>query len=262
MDTPGIVRSLEPWLAKHRRPAWKPVVRAGDGLPTASKFSGTPWIAPESPWPKCGECKKLLPLLLQLDLSGLPKDLGSPFGSGLLQLFYCTRENCAGSGGWEPFGDDLSRVRIVHPAGPGSPAAGPKDLEPFPAKQIVDWKRIIDLPKPAEHDELGLRYTYDHKAGTTRLECKELGLDFKEVRDDGLAEAISNSELGDKLGGWPCWIQGMDYPNCPQCGKRMVLIFQLDSEDNLPFMFGDVGCGHITQCPQHKDVVAFGWACG
>jgi hypothetical protein len=38
-------------------------------------------------------------------------------------------------------------------------------------------------------------------------------------------------------------------------------VFQIDSEDNLPYMFGDVGCAHITQCPEHKEVVAFGWAC-
>ncbi|BAY43233.1 hypothetical protein SAMD00079811_08120 [Scytonema sp. HK-05] len=35
-----------------------------------------------------------------------------------------------------------------------------------------------------------------------------------------------------------------------------------DSQNNLPFMFGDVGCGHITQCKTHKTQVAFGWACG
>ena len=31
--------------------------------------------------------------------------------------------------------------------------------------------------------------------------------------------------------------------------------------DALPFVFGDMGIGHITQCPEHKAVVAFGWAC-
>ena len=41
----------------------------------------------------------------------------------------------------------------------------------------------------------------------------------------------------------------------------MDLVFQLDSEKNVPFMFGDAGVGHITQCPTHKDVVAFTWAC-
>jgi hypothetical protein len=48
------------------------------------------------------------------------------------------------------------------------------------------------------------------------------------------------------------------------CMKRDEVVkhvFQVDSEDNVPFMFGDVGCGHITRCPDHKQVVAFGWAC-
>lgn len=262
MDTPEIVKSLEPWLAKQRRPAWKPRVRDGDGAPTASKFAGTPWIGAEDPWPECGSCGKLLPLFLQLDLAKLPKELEGRFGDGLLQLFYCTRDDCQGQGGWEPFADDLSRVRIVHPSGPGIKAAGPGDLEPFPAKTIVEWKQLVDLPSTAEHEDLGLTYHYDFDAGTTRLECKELGLDFKEVRDDMLAENISNSESGDKLGGWPHWIQGPEYPSCPTCSETMVLLFQVDSEDHVPFMWGDAGCAHITQCPTHQDVVAFGWACG
>jgi hypothetical protein len=40
----------------------------------------------------------------------------------------------------------------------------------------------------------------------------------------------------------------------------MQLVFQ-HTGDALPFMFGDMGIGHITQCPEHKDVVAFGCAC-
>jgi uncharacterized protein YwqG len=76
-----------------------------------------------------------------------------------------------------------------------------------------------------------------------------------------IPEAISIAKNGDKLGGWPYWIQGAEYPDCPECGARMEVVFQLDSNNNLPFMFGDVGCGHITQCPRHKDVVTFAWAC-
>jgi hypothetical protein len=70
-----------------------------------------------------------------------------------------------------------------------------------------------------------------------------------------------NSTLGDKLASWPAWIQNVEYPNCPRCARRMAHLFQVDSEHNVPFMFGDAGCGHITQCPEHKEVVAFGWAC-
>jgi hypothetical protein len=41
----------------------------------------------------------------------------------------------------------------------------------------------------------------------------------------------------------------------------MQLVFQLDSMMNLPYMFGDSGMGRITQCKEHKEVPAFGWAC-
>jgi hypothetical protein len=41
----------------------------------------------------------------------------------------------------------------------------------------------------------------------------------------------------------------------------MQMVFQINSEGNLPYMFGDSGRGHITQCPQHKDELAFAWAC-
>src|SRR5262245_52147353 len=49
MTTDQIIERLEPWLAKHRRPAWRPVVKEGDGPATASKFCGTPWIDPDAP---------------------------------------------------------------------------------------------------------------------------------------------------------------------------------------------------------------------
>jgi len=141
MTTEDIIKKLEPWLTKHKRPAWKPVVAEGDGPVTASKFCGTPWIGPDAPWPMCGHCKKPLQLFLQLDLGDLPKELGQRFGTGLLQLFYCTRDECQGDGGWEPFSDDLSRVRVVQPIGPGIMAA-----VQHPAKRIVGWTRFFDLP--------------------------------------------------------------------------------------------------------------------
>jgi uncharacterized protein YwqG len=262
MTTDEIVRQLEPWRARHRRPAFRPITKDGDASATASKFSGTPWLGENADWPTCSNCKKPPQLFLQLNLETLPKALGQPFGAGLLQLFYCTRDECAGMGGWEPFGDDLSRIRVVQPTGPSTPSSVPSEPGYLPAKQIVGWKEITDLPHPEEHEQLGLKYIYDHKAGTVRLECESLGLAFDEIHEDGLAEKVGMSEAGDKLSGWPYWIQSIEYPACPKCTKRMALVFQLDSNDNLPFMFGDVGCGHITQCPEHKDVVAFGWACG
>jgi len=38
-------------------------------------------------------------------------------------------------------------------------------------------------------------------------------------------------------------------------------LFQLASENNLPYMFGDAGIGHLTQSPENKEELGFGWAC-
>src|SRR4051794_23429501 len=93
-------------LSSLKRKAWTPVTEKGDGPPTASKFSGTPWLAEGEAWPVCPRCAKPMALFLQLDTEALPGDLGERLGPGLLQMFYCTsRDECTtrGEGCWEPF---------------------------------------------------------------------------------------------------------------------------------------------------------------
>jgi uncharacterized protein (TIGR02996 family) len=252
-----VTTALEPWLAKHRRPAWDPIVAVGDDTVTGSKFCGTPWIGKDNPWPACKICHKPLPLFLQLDLDHLPAELGSQFGTGLLQLFYCT--SCEGVDGWDLFGKSWSCIRIVQPNGPAATTA-PHEIG-FPAKRITGWTRFLDLPDSQERAALGLSYECNVSAGTVRVECRELGLVFDEKWELGFHEDFALCARGDKLGGWPYWVQNVDYPNCPRCDRRMILVFQVGSTDNVPFMFGDSGTGHITQCPEHKEVVGFGWAC-
>src|SRR5260370_29122548 len=116
------------------------------------------------------------------------------------QCFSSINDDGAGAGGWEPLADDLSGVRLVKPAGVGDSSSVSRNTSQFPAKRIIGWKEFSDLPNGAEHEELGLKYTYDFKAGTVKLECPELGLTFENVRDDSLAEKISHSKNGDKLG--------------------------------------------------------------
>jgi uncharacterized protein YwqG len=224
MKCGDVIQTIEPWLARHRRSAWKPIVEEGDGPATVSKFCGTPWISSNAPWPDCAHCKKPLQLFLQLDLNNLPEKVGQQFGAGLLQLVYCIREECKGYGGWEPFAVDLSRVRIVEPIHPSDSASPPPD-DSFPARRIVRWERLDDLPDPQEHDELGLKYTYNFDEGTLRLECPELHFDITNRMNECPAEAIAASEIGDKLAGWPNWVQGVEYPRCPKCGKRMIQCF-------------------------------------
>jgi uncharacterized protein YwqG len=259
MDINEVLRQLEPWREKWQRPAWRPLTVSNDSAETASKFAGTPWLAKNETWPTCQQCHKPMPLFLQLNLERLPASLTDTFGTGLLQLFYCLE--C--DGGWEPF-SDVSLVRIVHPHGPAADDLPQGVVATFPPQTIIGWEEFIDYPDPQEHEELGLEYTYDFDSTPTqtRIDYPEAGLVFDHIEDDDLAEKVSRAAAGDKLCGWPQWIQGIEYPTCPQCQQRMALVFQIDSEDHLPYMFGDMGTGHITQCPTHKEVVAFAWACG
>jgi uncharacterized protein YwqG len=250
-----LIERLEPWRERWKRTAWKPITQDGESTLSASKFAGTPWLALDEPWPVCPQCLIAMPLFVQLNLASLPPALTTTFGTGLLQLFYCTQCDDA----WAPFAQS-SLVRIVQPSGASAPLLPPAGS--FPAKTIIDWQAFDDFPNVQDHRQLGLDYQYDF--GTplrTTVTCAELGLAVEVIDDDYLAESISSASPGDKLAGWPHWIQAAEYPACPRCEQQMELVFQLDSEDHLPFMFGDVGTGHITQCSEHKDVVAFGWAC-
>ncbi len=138
----------------------------------------------------------------------------------------------------------------------------------FPAADIVGWEKFADHPSGVEHDRLGLRYDYDFKPGVTKTDVQWeegsvqfTGLMCTNDADGDLASAIASAAPKDKLLGWPMWVQGVEYPACPQCKREMKYFFQLDSEDNVPHMFGDVGCGHISYCPDHPDMLAFTWAC-
>jgi uncharacterized protein YwqG len=256
MQAQEIVSLLQPWRDRQQRPAWRPIVVEGEPVTPSSKFGGLPWLAPGEAWPTCGDCGNPLSFFLQLDLADLPSALEQRFGTGVLQLFYCTE--C--DGGWEPFAAS-QLVRVVDPDAPGLAADPPGDLEVFPVQSIISWEEFTDLPAPTEHDTLGLLYDYDFEHNTVRVNCPEFGVSTEGSSDDNIAEAIALATPGDKLAGWPAWIQGVEYPSCPECEQQMRLVIQLDSDDHLPYMFGDVGTGHITQCPEHLEVVAFGWAC-
>jgi hypothetical protein len=223
------------------RKAYQPIVSPGDGPLAGSKFSGRPFLNQGEQWPVCPNCGQRMQLFVQLDLDTLPEPLRGEFGSGILQMFYCTNKNplCEmDCGAWAPFSKS-QLVRIVQPQERIEIAAAYDDTF-FPPKQIVGWQPLDDYPNWEEGEELGVMLSDEEQEA-----LGELGFPLS----------------GDKLVGWPDWVQVIEYPDCPICGEKMRLVFQIDSEDNLPHMFGDVGCGHITQCKTHKEQLAFGWAC-
>jgi uncharacterized protein YwqG len=257
-----VLRALASWLERQRQPAWRPITKRG--LAGRSQIGGMPLLPPGESWPACARCGEGRELLLQLDSRDLPT--GAPWvGTGVLQVFYCTRCDSEMEG-WAPF-SPAHVVRVLPAADLTSP---PSELPArgLPPAAITGWTAFQDLPQAEEQDRLGLELEYDLQKRTVAVRCPSLGVTFDGLDSDAqdgqgqeLAEAISTAAAGDKLGGWPHWIQGVEYPSCPRCAEPMALVFQLDSEDNLDFMFGDSGVAHVTQCPRHPDVVALAWAC-
>jgi uncharacterized protein YwqG len=229
------IDQLRPEITSHYRTAWKPVVEKGQGSPGESRFGGLPGMLEGETWPACGGCGKPMAFFVQVNLGDAP----GGFGEGLLQLFYCLRygDDCDALDFGFKSKNQLVRVIPAKHAGPCGNAALKDD---FPAKRIVRWEEFKELPQWEEFSDLGV--------------------DLSEAEEKALCDS-EFPKSGDKLGGWAAWVQGASYPKCPTCDQTMRVVFQLDSEDNVPYMWGDVGCGHITQCPDHPDVVTYEWAC-
>ena len=282
---------LKSKLSHLKRKAWKPIVQEGDGAIAASKYAGKPWLNEDEEYPTCPNCSKSMQLFLQLNLDELPQNLKSRFGSGILQFFYCTNvseieqetglygrtvEECetiiknlpenilqqwwkfvdwegdigkirlkritsceTECNGWDAF-SRYQFIRIVQPTNVSATFEIPKIEGLFEPQLIVGWSEVDDYPSL---DEL---YT--------------LGVMLDKDEEDILIDELYL--YSDKLAGWANWVQFPEYPNCPTCNQSMnQFVFQLASEDNIPYAWGDYGEGYIVQCPEHKEQVAFLWQC-
>jgi hypothetical protein len=181
-------------------------------------------------------------LFLQLDLATLPGEIAGELGAGLLQMFYCvSRHECflRGEGCREPF-SPYQLLRRISPYTGGPPSVLPKFDHVIPPRRIIGWQPVEDFPG--------------------RTEWADLGIEADEDAADAMFGLGYEPRQSDKLLGWPSWPQYVDYPRCRACGRELWLVFQLESDQNLRFMFGDDGCGHITCCPDHPEELAFQWS--
>lgn len=214
-------------------------------------------------WPRCGTCQAPLHQLLQIRARDLPKGFSGLKGDGVLQLFRCSDADCDADD-YAPFSEShLVRVVSEHDL---VAAPTPSGHAALPQRDIRSWERVDDHPSDAEHARCGIEYDRSFRPGVTLTTVRWRDVVFERIRQpntgvDELSAAISPRCLRfDKLGGWPAWSQGVEYPTCPKCGAEMRYVFQLASRDNLPIELGDLGRGHITQCAKHPAVLAFAWA--
>ena len=258
MKTSDIKSAFAKWNADHKRDAWRVLIDNANE-DSLSWFGGSPSASDDFEWPDCAQCKKQMQFFLQLDLASLPSSFDTPLTDGVLQLFYCSSDDGM-CDTWEAF-SGTHELRIVQRS--ESQTSQPAAITPFAKSVIAGWELIADAPSPAEHEDLGIEYDYDFSKNIVSVAASGYGINLRNLNLDlNVAETISESHSGDKLGGWPAWVQGPEYPSCTECNEPMSLLFQIDSNDNLDYMFGDVGCAHITQCRKHPQVLAFAWACG
>lgn len=237
-------------MSVYSRRCWFPITEHGDGDVYCSKFSGIPYLKKDEVWPVCDVCNNQMQLFFQLNFDSLPEELKVQFGSGLLQFFCCTNfSNNDACGKYDieyqnnilipPYEKAKTKcVRIIRDTSyPVKNVPFSKPKVEFEPKRIIGWESKEDTPDFSELLLLDKNY---QKAG---FENK-------------------NALFGDKLLGWPAWIQGVRYPGCPICNRKMRHLFQIDSEDNLNYMWGDAGVGYISQCETHRDEVIFRWDCG
>lgn len=227
-------------LEKYKRTAFIPITEKVERNHSCdSKIGGLPYLRHEQDWPVCPNCKKNMQLFLQLNLKELPKKKAN----GIAQLFYCTTQTplCeVDMDAFFPFSKSVV-ARVVNGQSE-SAVVSPKIDNLFEEKRITSWQIKNDYPHYEEFEQLGIEIDYSI-------------YDLMEERKQGVPLA------GDKLFGWPYWVQAAEYPYDRKSGEQMQLLFQLDSEVNLPHMFGDAGIGHLTQSPSDSSELGFGWAC-
>lgn len=123
------------------------------------------------------------------------------------------------------------------PSGGRPVASAPAGVAVFPRRVVTEWAGPIDDYPHLEADA--------DLTGRERDDCAELNLQ------------------GDKVGGWPSWVQDPERPECPRCAVPMDrLVLQLDSERGVPHRWGDGGVGVILGCGEHAAELAFRWQSG
>jgi predicted DNA-binding WGR domain protein len=234
---PTLVDAVREKMKHHARVTYVAKTKRGDASPAASKIGGLPWLDDKDDWPACGNCKNPMQFLFQLNLQETGQLKGGPKGTGFLQVFYCTTPDTycdeLGKNPFSPFGKHLCARHYHTKRLSAVPIKMSPAPDPLQRKTIIDW--ICTTEYPTFEDTLRLK-----------------DISFTEEETDFMC-CNGPTVSSDKLGGWPGFIQGADYPRCPTCKTPMEFIFQLSSfGSRMAFLF---------RCSKHRSTLAFSWQC-
>lgn len=225
-----IKRNIKKHFKKLGRPCWRPKLRkklSKRHALSAGRFGGYPPLLEGEPWPTCPSCGVQLSFAVQLDLAALPDAHPLAGCDGIVQVFFCP--DCPGEALARRLPADAALVHGV---------ALHDGAEVFPTRQFTRWyKKKTDYPYREPGDA-------DFDAALAKLDVDEENSLF-----------LFNLQ-GDKLGGWPNWVQDNAWPEASN-GARMELLLQIDSYDALAHMFGDNGVAFVFASPGCEELSFF-----
>lgn len=256
---PALEASVRPYVRLRGTP--------GEARPWTSKLGGLPYRPVGFEWPHSRPDGRPLAFLAQLNLAELPHLEGFPAG-GIVQFFIGDSDfygaNFHGALNITDLSDDAHFRVLYHPEVTHDEAV--LDTGPSPYRPDPDG---MGLPHdPAQEFVLRGELTRGPVTVGDRLFDGLVGqpvweLLGEEDADEALDRYAQLAGEGHKLGG---------YPNFTQSDPRTlddpyVLLFQLDSDDDLGLMWGDVGIANFFIRPDdlaRGDFrrVAYNWDCG
>ena len=201
------------------------------GATTPAHFGGSAQLGEGEAWPRCKNCDQPMPLFVELDLAKVP--IPNRALAGTLQFFYCnsTEPLCeVDCESWR-LNDRAMLLRVIPSTKKTATVECPADVpSPVPARSIELRPEKADFP--------------DRQDARDRYE---------------IYEAPRRTQAGDKLLGWPDWVQGNEWPSCPDCGKPMDLLMQMASNKGIDHQWGDSGDAYLFLCFDHPARVGFVW---
>lgn len=231
-------RMVDGILALARPAVWLQHDRSQEG-PTGSHLGGAALLDPEGEsWPVAnGRPLALLAVIDLADLAELRVSVDLP-SSGVLNMFYDSDEQPWGAEigeGWQVVLVDRSRA-VVTPA----PAGAPTFVET--AVQLV---QIVSVPDVDDPSAAPVSPLYDDDCESV----SEALARYERFADEWRSEmAPSNAPLH-QVGGYPTTVQGPVFDDAPDLEPAdrsadvgdMQLLMQIDTDDDLGWMWGDGG---------------------
>lgn len=217
---PEVVAALE--RNEKQTTLLNPILMDADIGITKSKMGGTPNLSNFKTYPKCDVCQHDLNFIIQLFQVDFP-DFYFPNDSRLFQVFRCPNESCSGNYNGiydlKLFPYFFKGFRVKNHIDPPLPIVDSDEYEARMPPYALASKQASDFPYYADfgwNDKNILRTNYE--------ELK------KRINDEGIIDRFFTPQRGNKLWGYPSWIQNSVWPACSICAEDKTFFLQLSGE--------------------------------